>query len=189
MMPQKSYQEEMKKSKNIDLKNKNFSKIFQFYVIDTPCYSDKNHPQNLISAKGVSFKDYGWDQGYKFNQLKNLMINVNANRKIDLIQCDNKVNSLADNKYPPDEYCIYNADQGKINSIFYKIRNALAHGEFSLIKYTQKRENKENESLNIYFLTNHHKGLKAEMALSEQTLLKWIAIIKNGPETTKETKK
>ena len=181
-MKKETYQEKIQKPKHIDLENKNFRKIYQFYVIDGPSFSDEKKPQNLISVKGVSFKEYGWEGGIKFKQLKERIVKVNADREIEFQTYQEKdLKSQADKRYLPEEYCVFNPRNYKINSLLYYIRNALAHGEFYLIDYSQRNGNK-SEKVRMYFLRNHKNDLlKAEMALSEQTLLKWIEIIKSGP--------
>ena len=76
---------------------------------------------------------------------------------------------------PIDEYCVFlkNSEDTVMQSFFSAIRNALAHGSFTVKSYKNTR---------IYFFANYHNYLKAEIVLHERTLLSWIDIVKNGYE-------
>ena len=64
-----------------------------------------------------------------------------------------------------------------IQSLFSAIRNALAHGSFNVKIY---------KGVRVYFLSNYNKYLKAEIVLQENTLLKWIDIVKEGCESSEK---
>ena len=74
---------------------------------------------------------------------------------------------------PLDEYCVFLRSQENttLQSLFSAIRNAFAHGSFSVRAYNKTR---------VYFFANYNKYLKAEIVLREDTLLSWIDIVKLG---------
>ena len=57
-------------------------------------------------------------------------------------------------------------------SLFSAIRNAFAHGSFSI--QTKKK-------IRVYYFENYDGYMKAKIALREETLLAWIRIIEAGP--------
>ncbi len=75
---------------------------------------------------------------------------------------------------PVDEYCVFLKTDEKtvMQSLFSAIRNAFAHGSFCVKKY---------EKTQVYFFSNYDNYLKAEIILQEDTLIKWINIIRKGP--------
>ena len=74
---------------------------------------------------------------------------------------------------------IENSDLKKTRTIFYAIRNAFAHGSFSVSGAGEKR---------TYCLENRKDGvLKARIRLREKTLLNWIELVEN-PESWKKQK-
>ena len=62
-----------------------------------------------------------------------------------------------------------------MQSLFSAIRNAFAHGRFSIREYQHN-----GDRVKMYFFSNFNKYLKAEIVLQESTLLEWIQIIKRG---------
>ena len=169
----KSYQEKIKGNHEIKLYQKNLCAIFQFYVIESPAH--KRNSKELVSARGNSFGSYGWVSDNTFKRLKKSF--KQASPALIYLACDDNdtVESQAEIYYPPIEYCSFRKNNSEINSLVRAIRNSFAHGDFYQFTYSGKK---------LYFLRNVHNGkLKAEMVLSEQTLLKWIEIIKAGPDT------
>jgi hypothetical protein len=81
------------------------------------------------------------------------------------------------NVHPVDEYCVFlrNDEKTVMQSLFSAIRNAFAHGSFSVQTYKKVR---------VYFFANHHDYLKAEIVLQEKTLLEWISILQEGYKPT-----
>ena len=74
---------------------------------------------------------------------------------------------------------VVNPEIGVTKSIFYSIRNALAHGSFSVSGTGEKR---------TYCLENRKDGvLKARIRLREKTLLNWIELVEK-PEPWKKQK-
>ena len=69
------------------------------------------------------------------------------------------------------------SDMNITASIFYYIRNAFAHGSFSV-------------SDRIYYFESSKKGkVLAQIRLHEQTLVKWIELFNSKPDEIKSHKK
>ena len=73
------------------------------------------------------------------------------------------------------------SDMSKTSAIFYYIRNAFAHGSFSVIK---------DEARTIYYLESAKADtVKAQIRLREETLLKWIKDFSLSPQLLKKASK
>ncbi len=167
-------------SKDIGLKysltNKNFQKIIDFYLFRCPVPGK--------SARGKTFEELGWKGPSQFAALKKeLLSSATASlqgnyfpcEKDELKSCFNKVTSVR----PTEEYCVFlkHDEKSVMQSLFSAIRNALAHGSFNVKQYNKIR---------VYYFANHDGYLKAELFLTEDTLLSWIQIIeKNHKESNK----
>lgn len=156
--------------KAIKLNSKNFQKILDFYLFSCPT------PEKSVRAK--TFEQLGWSGQKQFAQLKTLLISSASNSlKDNYYPCKKdelkEKFSVVSNVHPVDEYCVFlkNDEKAVLQSLFSAIRNALAHGSFSVQTYKKVR---------VYFFANHHKYLKAEIVLQENTLLAWIEILKRG---------
>ncbi|MCD7891532.1 MAG: hypothetical protein LUG26_07305 [Ruminococcus sp.] len=63
---------------------------------------------------------------------------------------------------------VENSEIGKIRSVFYVIRNALAHGSFSVYN---------NNSKPVYYFQSDRNGeIRSQIRLKESTLLQWIKL-------------
>ena len=69
----------------------------------------------------------------------------------------------------------------KTSAIFYYIRNALAHGSFGTTLSSGKRT--------YYFESAKNDIVKARIRLREETLLSWIDLFFNSPNTLKMSMK
>ena len=154
---------------SIKLSDKKLQKILQFYLIECPVEG--------VSFKGKSFKEYGYADRNSFGRLKKQLL-------------DSATSSLAKNYFPSlkselennikecslkecsEEYCVFlkSDEKSVMRSLFSAIRNALAHGRFSIKTY---------KNTHIYCFSNYKKYEKARIVLYEDTLLTWIKIIKN----------
>ena len=171
MKKETSYQDRIENKATVDWKSKKLWEIIRFYLEETPAYNDSQ--DNLVSRKGKTFKSYGWEGGNKFKILKNLILTKSCTLKDFNIYKSAPIESRLKEVSPPIEYCAFVTSNSEINSLIISIRHALAHGGFYQIKYNKQK---------IYILKNIHKGkLKAEIVLYEETLIKWIDIIKAGP--------
>ena len=151
--------------------DKNFRKIYDFYVLKTPA---KN-----VSYRGVSLKERGFNRNTVINQIKKISPDLNTNM-IGLGNDENILESLKMNdisnhfkdtfKSTPFEYAIYKYKKSsfkKTERFFYYIRCALAHGAFCIHTHDNEKyycfENIHNNSKKMI--------LNARMVLKEKTLL------------------
>jgi len=165
-----------------EIMNDDFSRILSFYLFHSPVRG--------LSAMSKELNDYGWHvawgKEYKLNvQLKKLTNNeklifsVNAYSKMDdaLTKAD-----LLD-KFPSnlskERIAIYNIKKNQFISIFFHIRNSLAHGRFSIV-------NKNREYIFVFedVVKNNtdlsKQKVSARMILKKNTLLKWMELIERG---------
>lgn len=151
--------------------NKDFCKIFDFYVLKTPV--------NDVSQRGITFKQRKFrDANEVLNNMKKivpkLFLIYNCIDKNENLEEQLKMNGIFNHLEHPFEYAIFKRHDklGKTESFFYYIRCALAHGSFCIHKY---------ENSTFYYLENTYKEkgkhsitLNARMILKEDTLLKII---------------
>ena len=154
----------------ISYRNSNFQKILDFYLFRCPVEE--------TSFRSVGFEKYGWKGTKQFAHLKKTLLkaansdlasNYYPCKKDELAEKFEKVFSVA----PVDEYCVFlrNEEDTVMQSLFSAIRNAFAHGSFSVRTYNKTK---------VYFFSNYNKYLKAEIVLQEATLLEWIKIVEAG---------
>ena len=154
--------------------NKATQQIMDFYLFQCPV--------NGTSFRGVTFEEYGWNGSVQFGQLKRKMLEESSpSLKKNYYPCLKaeleEHFKLIKDVHPIDEYCVFlkNEEGTVMQSLFSAIRNAFAHGSFSVREYSV-----DNKKTKIYFFSNYNKYLKAEIVLQETTLLEWISIVKNG---------
>lgn len=162
--------------------NNNFIIIIDFYLLRCPVIK-----QDRISHKGNTFKELGWEKG-SLTSLYNEMIKLLSDYKT-CIMIDNginvdmslkKIEETTSNKDSNFEYIIIKqTDLSKTASIFYAIRNALAHGTFLIV---------DQRNRVYYFENKKNNEMRAMIRLKEATLLKWIDFIYNY-EVPKRRKK
>jgi len=164
----------------IPLKGTHFQEILNFYLFECPV--------DGTSKRAKTFKEQGWKGSGHFSTLKSQMLkNCTESLRKNYYPCKrdeletnfDKVKSVS----PVDEYCVFlrYEENTVMQSLFSAIRNAFAHGSFSVRCYNK---------VNVYFLSNFHNGyLKAEIILQEQTLLNWIKIFKSNPNSFKQNTK
>lgn len=161
--------------------DKKFIRIIQFFVINTPC--------KTLSVRCKTLEDYGWHspwkKPYKLNeQLKavsssdKLIYSADTYDKIsvELAKCGLDMNFP--NIYSAETVCIYNNTGNQFISVFYHIRNSLAHGRYVLSKIENSKD--------WIFCMEDVQGqgnlvkVSARMVLRLSTLTKWIEIIEGG---------
>ena len=174
-------------------KNEEYYHILDFYIVNTICSS--------ISCKGQSVFDLGWPKDvWKNKKLRNYMLSIIENQEENNIVFVKKVNDIQ--KY------INNSNFGKgfnkkwnerimvqtkeglnqIETIFYHIRNSLAHGRYQI--YTNYDGDRIYVLESGIIRKNLEKlDLRARMVLKEKTLLKWIKIITNPGQFKQEFSK
>lgn len=160
----------------IPFSSDSFTTIIEFFLFNCPVeYS--NGTKVCVRAK--TFRDYGYDSG----ALNSLLANMKKGNGYPIIynpigsteRVEDVYYKIFDNTNYSDpniEFLIFRHtdDLGKTKSIFYAIRNAFAHGSFSVVFQNNRT---------YYLLENCHNGtIKARMRLREETLLKWIDLVK-----------
>lgn len=153
---------------------KEFQEIINFYVLHTPCEG--------ISARAVLPEDYGWKENRKLNNaLKKVFVDGEKVLFVDTIpDLYDSLEKVELYDFPEqvdiERACIHNGKGNQFKSLFSHLRNAFVHGRFNI-------EMLEDRAI-VYVLEDFNKSKKqitARMILKEQTLLKWIEIIVNGP--------
>lgn len=154
-------------SSKYDFSNKDFAKIYSFFVIESPVEGN--------SLRGKTFKDMGWNLTHLCSLLKKEFTMTNnywfsGNQK----EVENKIkekNIYTSVKLPIEIIIHTNKNNSKTVGLFHMIRCAFAHGAFSIHKY-----NKDN----YYFFENSYKKrCRGRIVVKEKTLLKWINIVQN----------
>ena len=159
---------------SLKLTNRNFQAILDFYLFQCPTPGK--------SKRARVFSKLGWSGQKQFSQLKKKLLasatsslnnNYHPCKRDDLPAGFEKVEKV----HPVDEYCVFlkTDEKSVMQSLFSAIRNALAHGSFSVQQFKS-----DGKTYRIYFFSNFKDYLKAEIVLQEETLLNWIEIVKSG---------
>lgn len=156
------------------LSSRKLQEITRFYLFQCPV--------DGISFRAQTFKEHGWYGQVQFAQLKRKMLEAASSSLIHhYYPCTKNELKTAfysvDQVAPLDEYCVFlkNEERTVMQSLFSAIRNAFAHGSFSVREYKL-----DGKKVSLYFFSNCKNYLKAEIVLQENTLLDWIKIIKTG---------
>ncbi len=160
----------------------NLNRIIWFYVIHTICTD--------VSANGIPITKYGWDnkvwkkgnlkkslyEKCKFEKDKNFYkASIQQDMKNACEVCKLKKN-FCKNKNEERIAFVKVKNYNEVMSIFYHIRNSLAHGRIAIMENSQKEI--------TYFLEDGKKKnekfiVTARMVLKEKTLISWINTIEN----------
>jgi len=163
------------------LKNKDFGKILDFFVIHTPCEE--------LSARAKTLDSYQWKNTYS---LKKEMHIVPAKDSIFSFgekweEMKDSLNEVSLQKNFPSDLetergCFYKkSKQNQLECIFYHIRNCFAHGRFNI--------SVNNEDWTFVMEDwGRNNRVSARMILKQSTLLKWIKIIEGGEKALSEQK-
>lgn len=169
------------KGNSISLSETNFQKIVDFYLFNCPCEIEKGAKKKgtktyiKVSMRASTLRMQGWTGGH-LNTLLAAMKQTSSNHleycpleggKNIINETANieKSTSMSDKHF---EMIVFakRSDMNMTSAIFYYIRNALAHGSFSVIS---------DKTRKIYYLESTKDGIvKAQIRLNEETLLKWI---------------
>ena len=151
----------------------NFLKIVDFYLFNCPVY--KKSQTSRVSVRGQTFEERHITGKKLTTLLKNIKNSVEVYELVD------KQNEVAESletelknlkcKAGAIQLMFFyeNTDLGQTKTIFDSIRNALAHGAFSV-----KRQKKENY---YYFENKYNSKIKAQFKIKESTLLDWIKLV------------
>ncbi len=161
--------------------NQNFIKIIDFYLFNCPVLiitTKKDGAKNFeqVSKRAISFEDRDWIGG----NITTLYSEITRNITTECVSNDDSVEEtrlhIEEKTTLNDPYfdmIVYKKDWriNKTKSVFYSIRNSLAHGAFSVI---------DNSANPVYFFENEKNGIKAQIRLKESTLLKWIDLFNSS---------
>lgn len=160
----------------------NLNRIIWFYVIHTICTE--------LSANSIEITKYGWNKNiWKTGKLKNYLYCIcDFKKNVNFYKADSqqdmknacevcKLKKNFSKSIEEERIAFVKArNYNEVLSIFYHIRNALAHGRVAIKKNSNKQI--------VYILEDGKKGngkfiVTARMILKEKTLLSWINIIEN----------
>lgn len=167
------------KGTDIPLEDKAFREIINFYLFHCPSEirqsKKKKSYYSRVSNQGVTLRKKSWIEGF-VSTLTYFMKKGSSNKLIYNrfnTNCDiaketkniEKTSTLADKHFEMITIS-KRSDMNIPSSIFYYIRNAFAHGSFSVIAANNTK---------IYYLESSNKGIvKAQLRLRQETLLEWI---------------
>lgn len=158
---------------NNELKwNNKLEKVIEFYLFMTPV--DKT------SVRGKTFKQLGWNKKKLTPLLKKEIGFLSSNWIVTTVK---DIEMRIKNKgqfynVKFEEMAIHtNNKNSNIDSFFYAIRCAIAHGSFSIRKH---------DNIIYYILENKDKGkIKSRMVIKEETLLDIINIVSKSKKFNK----
>ncbi|MDY5277652.1 MAG: hypothetical protein SPH06_07300 [Erysipelotrichaceae bacterium] len=169
-------------STKIPYTNKNFIKILDFYLFNSPVrhYGKITNPTGnpryintfpKVSVRGKTFAERGI-KGQNLRTLRSAMRRSSDGKIYDKTFIDENdilQNSIDPIGQPKREICLTlkNDSISQVDAIFYAIRNSLAHGSFCI-----------DEEKYYYFESRNKGKLKARIRLKESTLLEWINLCK-----------
>lgn len=143
--------------------NKLFNKIIDFYLLNCPVVLNKNK----VCVRAKSFAELGFCNQKLSKLLKVMNKDINNHIFFDREPSEHKEINLKDVDYEIIS-CVEHSELKKTKSIFYAIRNGLAHGQYQIKQKVIVLEPSKNNNR------------KAFIRLRMTTLIKWIGYIKNG---------
>ena len=179
----------IKRYGEIPLERKNFQKILSFYLFQCPCETqkwskkEKTIMYSRVSARGNTLRQRGWTGGHLKTLLAAMKDTTSKQLTYSHLPCNkdilSEVKAIEDNSTLSDPnfemiVIVKRSDMTLTSSIFYYIRNALAHGSFRV-------------NGDVYSFESSKDGtMKAAIRLREKTLLKWIEDVSLSPEKLKK---
>lgn len=169
------------KGTKIPLNDGNFQKIIDFYLFNCPCETESGSTgkgtkkYTKVSKRGTTLRAQGWTKGFLNTLLAAMKKTASGHLEYHpfsegtniAIESD-KIEIGAGLSDVHFEMIVFAERSGmnKTSAIFYYIRNALAHGSFSVVA---------DEKRKMYYLeSSKNCTVKARIRLTEETLLKWI---------------
>ena len=184
-----------KKTDTIPLAESNFQKIIKFYLFECPCETEKgsskkrNKSYTAVSKQGITLRQKGWTRGNLITLLSAMKRTSSGHLEYHIFSSSQDISaetyniekgtSLSDQHF---EMIVMSerSDMSKTSSIFYYIRNALAHGSFCQVSDCGKKI--------YYFESIRNNKVLARIRLREKTLLNWIEDFRSSPEELKARK-
>ena len=155
------------------LSSSNFQKILKFYLLECPVKTDRGR----VAQRGLIFEQRGF-QKHKLTLLLtamkkmlfgNIIVFKTSNGDNRTVESELERSGIA-NK--PEFVVVRATNTTNTEAIFYCIRNAMAHGTFSV-------STRQNDI--FYHFESHKDGkLRGRVCLNEETLLQWINLIEKG---------
>lgn len=150
-----------------NLSDKNFAKIYSFFVIESPVKG--------VSVRGTSFDELKISKNSLASQIKKRLPSLSDNWKACTkgeIEYVIKDKGIFESVSLPLEVAIHiKRDDSKVDGLYYAIRCALAHGAFSLHRC---------KGVKYYLLENKNQGiLKGRIVLKEESLLELINVVRD----------
>lgn len=184
------------KGTSIPFNSQNFQKIIDFFLFNCPSEIEKGNKKKgtktyeKVSRRATTLRAQGWTGGSLNTLLASMkhtasghleyrVFDTSRDIHYEVKMIENSV-SLTDSNF---EMIVISerTDMKKTSSIFYYIRNAFAHGSFSVIM---------DNGRTIYYLESaKNSTIKARLRLREETLMKWIKDFALSPEKLKTTLK
>ena len=180
------------KGTKIPLNDANFQKIIDFYLFGCPCETEKGSKKkgtksySKISKRAKTLRSQGWTGSYLNTLLASMKHTTSGHlayhtfdNKSDIkaeVSKIEKNTSLSDINFEMIAMAD-RADMSKTSAIFYYIRNAFAHGSFSVVK--------DGSQTMFYLESAKDDTVKAQIRLREETLLKWIKDFALSPKVLK----
>lgn len=180
------------KNQKIPWNDKNFQKILEFYLFNCPSETEKGKKNKgtlryeKVSQRAKTLRQQGWTDGY-LNSLFASMKHTTSGKLVyekyksqdnivDKCVEIEKNSSLTDEHF---EMIVFQerSDMSLTGSVFYYIRNAFAHGSFSIVGSGEKRT--------YYLESAKDDKVKARIRLRETTLLQWIDDFNLSPQVLK----
>ncbi len=163
-----------------DIDTVDFNRIYRFFVIFSPV--------DGLSSRQKSFSDYGWDTPWRKPFSLRRQLNGLSNNN-ELIFSAHKYDNMDGElikadlvEFPPinimkERVCIYNGQRTQYLSVFFHIRNALAHGRFNIVEGTFIME---DVTAKRKWMAAGSKTCSARMVIRTATLINWIDLIEGG---------
>lgn len=158
----------------------NFQKILDFYLFGCPVIIRKKK----VSQRGETFEK----MNVTGTKLTSLLKDMKRNTEYHCVHSEQSVEKIFEtinsNSSFSDDYFnlivfIENMEIGKTKTIFYYIRNAFAHGDFSVECVEGKY---------IYTLRSQKNGkIKGMFRIKETTLLSWIDLVYQQTKPNKKS--
>lgn len=180
------------KGTSIPFNSMNFHKIIDFFLFNCPSEIEKGNKKQgtktyeKVSQRATTLRAQGWKGGFLNTLLASMKRTTsghleyrvfNASRDICCeVNMIEKSVTLTDLNF---EMIVISerTDMNKTSTIFYYIRNAFAHGSFSVIT---------DNGRTIYYLESaKNSTIKARLRLREETLMKWIKDFSLSPKELK----
>lgn len=164
-----------KRGTNFPYDNPNFIKIINFYLFNCPV---KLSNSNRVSHRAKIFEETEW----KGNNLKTLLREMKRHITCVCLTNSDDVGERRKAVNGNEEFLVFIEDSSikMTKSIFYAIRNAFAHGSFSVL---------DNNGHPIYYLeSSKNEKIKSQIKLKEETLLRWIVLFNSTIAEVKKIK-